>query len=218
MQSISSCPLTTLDGFYITGGDAEIGGGINTNIDGRNYTIQNCVIYNNKARIYTGGGMINYGKDVKLINVLFKENIGGQSGAGALDNRGNNLFLSNVDFIDNAAIDKKYADGGAFANEGDNVHLQNVIFIGNTASVDSGSVSGGALKNLGDNMLLQNVQFENNTADQLTSFDESKKFADSAGKNLTFIEYKGLYHECHNEPEKAEVLQNMLKWCNNLIG
>ncbi len=56
------------------------------------------------------------------------------------------------------------------------------------------------------------------TADQLTSFDESKKFASNAGKNVTFIEYKGLFHECHNEPEKAEVLQNMLKWCNNLIG
>ncbi len=56
------------------------------------------------------------------------------------------------------------------------------------------------------------------TADKLTSFDKSKEFAANAGNNVTFIEYKGLYHECHNEPEKAEVLQNMLKWCNNLLG
>ncbi|MFN8294781.1 MAG: alpha/beta hydrolase [Chitinophagales bacterium] len=56
------------------------------------------------------------------------------------------------------------------------------------------------------------------TADKLTSFEESKKFANNAGSNVTFIEYKGLFHECHNEPEKAEVFQNMLKWCNNLIG
>lgn len=56
------------------------------------------------------------------------------------------------------------------------------------------------------------------TADKLTSFDESKKFAANAGSIVTFIEYKGLFHECHNEPEKAEVFQNMLKWCNNLIG
>ena len=55
------------------------------------------------------------------------------------------------------------------------------------------------------------------TADQLTSFDDSKQFAANAGNNVTFIEYKGLYHECHNEPEKAEVLGNILKWCNNLI-
>lgn len=54
------------------------------------------------------------------------------------------------------------------------------------------------------------------TADQLTSFGESKKFATNAGSNVTFIEYKGLYHECHNEPEKAGVLQNILHWCNKL--
>lgn len=54
------------------------------------------------------------------------------------------------------------------------------------------------------------------TADQLTSFDATKKFVANAGKNVTFIPYEGLYHECHNEPEKTLVLENILKWCNNL--
>ena len=54
------------------------------------------------------------------------------------------------------------------------------------------------------------------TADQLTSFDATKQFVANAGKNVTFIPYEGLYHECHNEPEKAQVLDNILKWCNNL--
>lgn len=56
------------------------------------------------------------------------------------------------------------------------------------------------------------------TGDKITSFEDSKKFAANAGNIVTFIEYKGLYHECHNEPEKAEVLGNVLKWCNNLIN
>ncbi len=56
------------------------------------------------------------------------------------------------------------------------------------------------------------------SADQLTSFDESKKFVANAGDNVSFIGYEGLFHECHNEPEKVEVLQNILKWCNNLIA
>jgi alpha-beta hydrolase superfamily lysophospholipase len=56
------------------------------------------------------------------------------------------------------------------------------------------------------------------TADKLTSFEASKEFVSNAGKNVTFIEYKGLYHEGHNEPEKALVLQNALDWVNNLIG
>ena len=55
------------------------------------------------------------------------------------------------------------------------------------------------------------------TEDKLTSFEASKEFKSKSGDNVTFIEYKGLYHECHNEPEKGEVLQNALNWCNNLI-
>ncbi|MDB5226966.1 MAG: alpha/beta hydrolase fold containing protein [Bacteroidota bacterium] len=54
------------------------------------------------------------------------------------------------------------------------------------------------------------------TEDKLTSFDASKEFVAKAGNNVTFIEYKGLYHETHNEPEKAQVLQNVLDWCNKL--
>ena len=56
------------------------------------------------------------------------------------------------------------------------------------------------------------------TADQLTSYNDSKKFAANAGKNVKFITYDGFYHECHNEPEKQVVLQNILDWCNKLIG
>lgn len=55
------------------------------------------------------------------------------------------------------------------------------------------------------------------TDDRLTSFDSSKQFAANAGDKLTFIEYPGLYHECHNEPEKETVLKNMLDWCNKLL-
>lgn len=55
------------------------------------------------------------------------------------------------------------------------------------------------------------------TADQLTSYESTQQFVANAGKNVTFIPYEGLFHECHNEPEKEKVLQNMLDWCNNLI-
>lgn len=54
------------------------------------------------------------------------------------------------------------------------------------------------------------------TADKLTSFESSKQFAKNAGSIVTFIEYPGFYHECHNEPEKATVLQNVLDWMNKL--
>ena len=56
------------------------------------------------------------------------------------------------------------------------------------------------------------------TADKLTSFDSTKQFVANSGSNVTFIAYEGLYHECHNEPEKALVLENILKWSNNLLA
>ena len=56
------------------------------------------------------------------------------------------------------------------------------------------------------------------TADLLTSFESTKQFVANAGSNITFIPYEGLYHECHNEPEKELVLKNILIWCNNLVG
>lgn len=56
------------------------------------------------------------------------------------------------------------------------------------------------------------------TADQLTSYEATKKFVANAGKNVTFISYEGLFHECHNEPEKATVLENMLNWCNKIVA
>lgn len=56
------------------------------------------------------------------------------------------------------------------------------------------------------------------TADKLTSYDATKRFVANAGKNVAFISYDGLYHECHNEPEKATVLENMLNWCNKLFA
>ena len=47
--------------------------------------------------------------------------------------------------------------------------------------------------------------------DKLTSHDASKLFAETA-PNATWKSWKGLYHECHNEPEKDEVIKTMIDW------
>lgn len=49
------------------------------------------------------------------------------------------------------------------------------------------------------------------TGDSLTSHDASKQFSDSA-PNATWKSWEGLYHECHNEPEKEEVIRSMTEW------
>ena len=50
------------------------------------------------------------------------------------------------------------------------------------------------------------------TADRIISFAASAEFAKRAGKIVTWHAWDGLYHEIHNEPEKAEVINFMINW------
>ena len=52
-------------------------------------------------------------------------------------------------------------------------------------------------------------------ADRITSSAASAEFAERAGKIATWRPWEGLYHEIHNEPEKAEVIQTMIGWMND---
>jgi alpha-beta hydrolase superfamily lysophospholipase len=50
------------------------------------------------------------------------------------------------------------------------------------------------------------------TADRIASSEASKEFAAKAGSKVTLKLWDGLFHEIHNEPEKAEVFKVMLDW------
>ena len=50
------------------------------------------------------------------------------------------------------------------------------------------------------------------SGDKITSAPASQEFAQKAGKLVTLRVWEGLYHEIHNEPEKAEVIQSMIAW------
>jgi len=54
-------------------------------------------------------------------------------------------------------------------------------------------------------------------SDKITSFKASDKFSGRAGKFVTFKKWSGFYHEIHNEPEKKEVLDEMMNWINAVI-
>ena len=55
------------------------------------------------------------------------------------------------------------------------------------------------------------------TADRVCSAPASKEFAEKAGKICTIKMWQGLYHETHNEPEKAEVINFTLEWINDQL-
>jgi alpha-beta hydrolase superfamily lysophospholipase len=50
--------------------------------------------------------------------------------------------------------------------------------------------------------------------DYLTSQPASEAFANRVKGDITYKKWEGLYHEIHNEPEKAQVLEEMVVWLN----
>ncbi|HPE11615.1 MAG: lysophospholipase [Actinobacteria bacterium] len=56
------------------------------------------------------------------------------------------------------------------------------------------------------------------TADRLTVPSASKVFTDQVTGEVTLIEYEGMYHEPHNEPEQAEVFADVLEWLEPRIS
>lgn len=55
------------------------------------------------------------------------------------------------------------------------------------------------------------------SADHLVSPEKSREFASRVPGDVTFKMWDGFYHELHNEPEKAEVIQTMLNWLDQHI-
>lgn len=49
-------------------------------------------------------------------------------------------------------------------------------------------------------------------ADRLNYLSGSKELAPRLGEDCTFRIYEGLYHEPHNEPEKKQVLDDLVAW------
>jgi acylglycerol lipase len=56
------------------------------------------------------------------------------------------------------------------------------------------------------------------TADRLTVPAASKTFVDRVTGDVTLIEYEGMYHEPHNEPEQQEVFDDVMQWLKDRVG
>ncbi len=55
------------------------------------------------------------------------------------------------------------------------------------------------------------------SADQITDSVATAAFAKRVNGEVTFKNWEGFYHELHNEPEQAEVLQYTLNWIQSLF-
>ena len=101
-----------LDGFIITGGNANASGGGMYNIGG-SPTISRCVFRANSA--FTGGGIWNIGGNPTLTNCLFTGNRATWSmGGGAIYSGGGSPTLTNCTFAGNSALS---GNGGGMYND-----------------------------------------------------------------------------------------------------
>ena len=151
---------TVLDGFTITGGNANgaweegdgDGGGILCHQSSP--TIMNCVIHGNSAgHLGHGGGMINQSGSPTLTNCTFRGNLADRYGGGMLNYLGS-ATLVECRFVGNTT---RSAGGGVF-NWSSEVSLTKCVLSGNSASKDSG---GGMLSD-DSSVTLRNCMFSGN--------------------------------------------------------
>jgi alpha-beta hydrolase superfamily lysophospholipase len=53
--------------------------------------------------------------------------------------------------------------------------------------------------------------------DPITSFGASNDFCSNSNQYVSFIPYKNLFHELHNDPEKQQILNTIIEWINSSL-
>lgn len=173
---------TRLDGFVITGGNANAGGRVSESkgggiyCDGRGQNnrcepvIANCLVINNTAQ--SGGGLCSNGEQngnasPTILNCVFQQNTastGGGANAASPSGSSSPTF-TDCKFLNNTASLRGGGlyYGGYFSMANDNVRLTNCTFSGNTASIGAG-IYGSNSFSASLNLLLTNCLFDRNLA------------------------------------------------------
>jgi predicted outer membrane repeat protein len=144
-----------LDGFTITGGSANDGGGMYNS--GASPILSNLIFSGNSAT--NGGAIYNAnGSNPSLTNVVFTQNSSTGLGGGAMYNTASNPTLVNVLFYDNTTAGR----GGGMYNNGSSPVLTNVVFSENNAT--GTGAGGGIFNNNTSNPTITNATFADNSA------------------------------------------------------
>lgn len=85
-----------------------------------------------------------------------------------------------------------------------------------TASAGMGMTDSAAFLNTYKGQMSIPTLIVHGTNDKLISQAASEEFANRV-TNIDYKKWVGLYHETHNEPEKMDVLQDILQWVNAKI-
>ncbi|MFC1619425.1 T9SS type A sorting domain-containing protein, partial [Candidatus Neomarinimicrobiota bacterium] len=178
---IESCAdsATVIDGFTVTNGRAEYGGGIFLN--GSGPKLMNLAVIRNTADY--GGGISCLNSSPELDNVFIGHNAAGHGGGG-MDNFGSSPTLSNCVIESNSAADY----GGGLSNDLSSPALTGCVINGNTSEtgggisnytysdlhlynctiVNNAAITGGGMWNGGSIPMVTNCIFWGNDPDEIS--------------------------------------------------
>ncbi len=147
-----------LDGFFITGGNAngsssKDAGGAFHNRAGNNPAIVNCVLANNRSS-WQGGAVYNTGGSPSLVSCLVQNNSAQEQGGAFCNDANSSLKLTGCVIENNSA--RSY--GGAFYNHNSSLTLINCSLRNNTSD------KGGVFYSDAGSLTLTGCTLENNRA------------------------------------------------------
>ncbi len=150
-------PVTRLEGFTITGGNAN-GGGNDSHGGGMftlssSPTVVNCIFSGNSATGNGGGLYTQIGSGISISQCTFTGNNAGSHGGGFYNISINNLNISQCTFTNNSAGQR----GGGLSNSITDPVVTDCTFTGNTA-VDGGGIGVGS-----SNSVISRCNFYNNS-------------------------------------------------------
>ena len=183
-------PETVLEGFTITGGNANgsttddrNGGGMYNNASSP--TVRNCMFTGNSAR--RGGGMSNILSSPTVTGCAFSSNLAGD--CGGMANDGSSPTVTNCTFDGNWAASSTFSNGGGMCNHNDSSPtVTDCTFAGNTASFGVG----GAMHNDESSPTVTDCTFSGNSATSNGGGGMFNSGGSPTVRNCTF---------CDNTPE-----------------
>jgi hypothetical protein len=184
-----------IDGFTITGGNANLTSGIHTYGGGMyNFssspTVNNCNFINNYASYYGGGICMSFCASV-FTNCDFTQNVSSHSG-GAIFNWASEVVMQNCNFTDNSTL---YVGGGISTHATLGLTANNTLldcsFTGNNCTYGGGAINHGFGNSEGSGLFeCTNCTFYNNFAYNGSNFGDGGAFFNEA------IGFDGKFTNC----------------------
>ncbi len=206
-NSVITCVLgedtnTTIEGFTITGGTADNGGGMH--ILHSSPIVNNCIFIENSANEY-GGGMYNgINTQPKVANCQFIRNNANYTGGG-IHNFQSKPKITNCEFYGN----RTNSSGGGMANRTSYPTVTNCIFYGNYANY-----SGGGIQNSNGLPTISNCTFCDNVANNYGGGMDNES-SDPMVLNCTFTRNSALYGDgISNRNYSDTAITNCILWLN----